>query len=185
MNMTDDITANLNGNPNQLPNSPNQKKNPHPVTDGSSPRSNSGKPVGWAAVNANKKYTKLQGQLKDAVSSIGGGLLVIGAARGSNALQADGLTLLTHSDPLSEKLTAVAKENDAVYQALDFLMSSSVYGTLVLEIAGIAMAMASNHGVTVPGLPGGPGTPNPYSTLDQGGFPTAMTPDQWFAAKGA
>lgn len=65
------------------------------------------------------------------------------------------MTLLTHSEPLSEKLTAVAKENDAVYQALDFLMSSSVYGTLVLEIAGIAMAMAANHGVTVPGIGGG------------------------------
>lgn len=147
---------------------------------------------------------KLQGQLKDALGSIGGGLMVLAIARGNDKLKADGLVLVMHADSLAEKLTDCAKENEQVFKVLSFLMTSSVWGALVVELAAITMGIAGNHGVMVPGLPGAqPAQPNPYESLDEGGNPvdaqmqavlasiaaqngaTAMTPEQWFTSKGA
>jgi hypothetical protein len=113
-----------------------------------------------ANYQANKKYTKLQDQLKDSIASMGGGLLIFGMARQSETLQADSMVLIQHAEPLAAKLTDVARENEAVYKALSFLMSSSVYGAILVEVAGIAMAIAANHGVNVPIAP-------PVMTLEQ------------------
>ncbi len=183
------ITANTTANPNQLPNpksSPNPNPSPKSATHGLDPSGKGTKGLaGIAAINAQKKYVKLQGDLTEFVASIGGGILILGMARQSETLQADSMVLMQHAEGLAEKLTNVARENDQVYKALAFLVSSSVYGALAMEVAAIAMGIAANHGVNVPGLPGSASTPNVYETLDSAGMPTAMTPDQWFAAKGA
>ncbi len=78
-------------------------------------------------------------------------MLVLGMARQNEILQADSMVIIHHAEGLAEKLTNVAKENDQVYKALAFLVSSSVYGALAMEVAGIAMGIAVNHGVNIPG----------------------------------
>jgi len=147
---------------------------------------------------------KLQGQLKDALGSLGGGIIVLATVRQNDKLKADGMVMIMHAEPLAEKLIDCARENEQVYKVLAFLMSSSVWGALVVELAGITMAMASNHGVNVPGLQQPSAGPNPYEFADEAGnLPTesqmqaiiasmtaqngatAMTSDQWFVAKGA
>ncbi len=75
---------------------------------------------------------------------------MLGVARTNEKLKADGMVLIQHAPSLAERLTDVARDNEQVYKVLVFLMSSSVYGALLLEVAGIAMAIAANHGVNVP-----------------------------------
>lgn len=69
------------------------------------------------------------------------------------ALQADGLVLVQHAEPLAQKLVAVARKHDGLYEVLKALTTSSVYGALFLEIGSIALAIAANHHVVIPGLP--------------------------------
>lgn len=132
--------------------------------------------------------------MKDALGSIGGGLVVLAVTRNNDKLKADGMVLIVHAEPLAEKLVDCAKENEQVYKVLTFLMTSSVWGALIVELAGIAMAIASNHGVGVPGL-AQPGNTQPYNpeqdmsavlaAIASENGAQAMTPEQWFAAKGA
>lgn len=63
------------------------------------------------------------------------------------ANQADGQVLLEHADPLAGKLTAVAKQNPAVYKAIKKYLEGSVYTVLALEVAAIGQAILKNHGI--------------------------------------
>lgn len=68
------------------------------------------------------------------------------------ALSADGLVIMQRAQPLSEKLVGVARQNETVYELLKTITTTSVYGALALEVGSIAIAIASNHGLSLPGL---------------------------------
>lgn len=68
------------------------------------------------------------------------------------ALSNDGAILISHAEPLSAKLVAVAKKHTEFYNLLKALTTSSIYGALAIEVGAILMAIASNHGLSLPGL---------------------------------
>ncbi len=82
-------------------------------------------------------------------------LLVIGHARGSDALKADGMVVMQHTPKLSNDLTNLAKKYEYVYNALNSLVQATVWGAVIGEVAAITLAIASNHGLAIPGLSAG------------------------------
>jgi hypothetical protein len=65
----------------------------------------------------------------------------------------DGAVILEHTESLASKLVALSKKHVEVYRVLKALTTSSVYGALVVELGTIALSIAGNHGVKLPGFP--------------------------------
>lgn len=99
------------------------------------------------------KYDELQADLTNLLGSLALGLCMV------PAFSQDGMVIVQRAAPLSEKLVAVARKHDGLYEALKALTTSSIYGALALELGTIIMAIASNHGVSLP-IPG-LGQPDP------------------------
>lgn len=102
------------------------------------------------------KFAKLNTDLKENIGSIGGILLVIGQARKNESLTADGMVILQHNEKLSNDLTALAEKYEYVYTGLSYLVQATVWGAVISDVAVIALSIAANHGLSIPGL----GTPS-------------------------
>lgn len=100
------------------------------------------------------KFAKLNSDLKENVGSIGGILVVIGQARQSKPLFDDGMVILQHNEKLCNDLTALAEKYEYVYKGLNTLVQATVWGAVISDVAAIALAIASNHGLSIPGLSG-------------------------------
>lgn len=61
----------------------------------------------------------------------------------------DGTVIIEHADSLATRLTAVARQNPAVYKVLKRYLEESVWFGLVAEIAAIANQIAANHGLPI------------------------------------
>jgi len=90
--------------------------------------------------------------LQENVSGIGGILLVLGHARDNDALKADGMVIMQNSEKLCNDLTNLARKYESVYKGLNSLVQATVWGAVITDVATIALAMAANHGVSIPGL---------------------------------
>lgn len=100
------------------------------------------------------KFAKLKNDLQENVGSIGGILLVIGQARNNQSLYADGMVILQNNEKLCTDLTALAEKYEYVYKGLNTLVQATVWGAVISDVAAIAIAIAGNHGVSIPGLSG-------------------------------
>ncbi len=98
------------------------------------------------------KFAKLNADLKENVNSIGGILLVVGKARNSAALSADGMVILQNSEKLCNDLTDLAEKYEYVYKGLNSLVQATVWGAVISDVVMIGLAIAANHGLQVPGL---------------------------------
>ncbi len=101
------------------------------------------------------KFAKLNIDLKENIGSIGGLLVVIGRARGNAVLEADGMVILQHNEKLSNDLTQLAEKYDYVYNGLSYMVQATVWGAVISDVAIIALSIAGNHGLSIPGLSGG------------------------------
>lgn len=90
--------------------------------------------------------------LKENVSGVGGLLLVLGHARGNEALKADGLVIMQNSEKLCNDLSSLARKYESVYKGLNSLVQATVWGAVITDVATIALAIAGNHGMSIPGL---------------------------------
>ena len=98
------------------------------------------------------KFEKLNQDLKDNIGSIGGLLLVLGQARHNEPLFNDGLVVMQHNEKLSSDLVNLAKKYEWVYNGLNSMVQATVWGAVIGEVAAITLAIASNHGMSSPGL---------------------------------
>lgn len=60
---------------------------------------------------------------------------------------ADGMVVMEHAEVLTERLVSCAKENDAFYKALSFLVTGTVWTALCMEGVTITGAILKNHGI--------------------------------------
>lgn len=102
--------------------------------------------------NDEVKFEKLNTDLKENVSGVGGILLVLGHARNNETLKADGLVVMQNSEKLCDDLTNLARKYESVYTGLNSLVQATVWGAVITDVATIALAIAANHGVAIPGL---------------------------------
>ena len=141
--------TNMNPNPSQPPNpSLSQSQSPLKVT-GTTDVSAAAK----RKLTADEvKFAKLNQDLKETVGSIGAMLLVVGTARKSDAIRADGMVVLQHNEKLCNDLTALAEKYEYVYNGLNSLVQATVWGAVISDVAAIALGIAANHGLAIPGI---------------------------------
>lgn len=72
-------------------------------------------------------------------------LVMIGAQRKSEALQADGLTVITHSPPVVEAINDLAHDDPRVAAILDKVMAVGPYGALVGAVIPMVTQLLRNH----------------------------------------
>ncbi len=130
-----ELTESLTGFP-QSKQGSSSSPNPNPTTYGSKK----------SAGGRNYKFDKLKTGL---VENIGGvGLLLYAIPR----TQADGKVILEHTNSLSDKLVVLAKENEQVYNVLNYLVTGSAWAAVAGEVLAIGVAIGMNHGIQIPGL---------------------------------
>jgi len=82
--------------------------------------------------------TSLQGQIKELVEAIGGGVSFINPD--------DGRIIVVQAEPLASALDRLAKQNPNVRRALQGLLVGGAWGeVLSIVLIGIALPIASNH----------------------------------------
>lgn len=92
------------------------------------------------------KYKKLRDELHGNIAAIG---IMVGGTDPS--LQADGIAVIDHSERLANCITDLAEKNDRLYEVLCRLLETGGWAGLILTLASLANAIASNHGVNIAG----------------------------------
>jgi len=77
---------------------------------------------------------------------------MVGQARNSQSLTADGMVILQNNEKLCNDLTALAEKYEYVYNGLNTLVQVTVWGAVISDVAAIAIAIAANHGMAIPGV---------------------------------
>lgn len=99
--------------------------------------------------NPKTKSAKKSGRKKNLTKDIQGTIAAIGT--GVFMLNpTDGAAILEGSERLAKALNDVAKENDAIYNALMAMNQTTKWGELGVAVSAIALPIMVNHGVIPP-----------------------------------
>lgn len=81
----------------------------------------------------------------------GVGLLMAGGDK-NKALSADSAAIATYGPNVAQSLDALAQERPEIAAVLDKLLAVGPYGLVIGAVVPLAMQIASNHGVKIPGV---------------------------------
>lgn len=149
------------------------------------PRKRTAKAAGGRPTNTEAAEKELRRQLTDAIMDIGMAVAMIGT---SDALMADGTAIMDRAEKLADSLVVLSRKNPAVARFLSGGITGSAYLGVVAAFGGLAITIASNHGlmpdgvgaVLNPAADAGLGATNVTDIAEQ--VMARMTPEQRAAA---
>lgn len=101
---------------------------------------------------ASPRKASLESRLAAALSSMGGMVMVAGAAAGTQPVQADGLVLIQHSADMAAAINKVADQDPRVKAALEKMLTAGVWSGVAVAMLPVVLAIAGNHGLVPPQL---------------------------------
>jgi hypothetical protein len=102
-----------------------------------------------ATTSAPRKAT-LEKRLTGALVSVGGMVAASSALTGSQAIGADGVLIIEHSENVAKAISRVADENPQVKAALERMLSAGAWSGVVVAVLPIVLGIAANHGAIPP-----------------------------------
>lgn len=95
--------------------------------------------------------------------------LMMAAGDHNKPVLADSKALAEHGPGIAQALDMLAQEKPEVAAVLDKILAVGPYGLVLSAVAPLAMQIARNHGVALPGVPG----PDEYLAVPPQGGPSA------------
>jgi hypothetical protein len=96
------------------------------------------------------KYAKLELDVKELLGSIAGILALAGSGMQNINLIADAVVVGKMTDPYSKSLVSLAQKYEWMYNGLNAICQTGVWGEAIAQTATIVVAIATVHGISMP-----------------------------------
>jgi hypothetical protein len=96
------------------------------------------------------KFEKLGTDVKELLGSVVGLVVMIGSGMKRVDVIADGVFFGKHIDPYAKSLVELAKKYEWMYNGLNTICETGVWGEFITQTATIIVGVATIHGIAMP-----------------------------------
>lgn len=96
------------------------------------------------------KFAKLDTDVKELLGSVVGLTVMLGSGMKRTDIIADGVFIGKHIDPYAKSLVDLAKKYEWMYNGLNTICQTGVWGEFIAQTATLVVGIATIHGMSLP-----------------------------------